>query len=102
MKKDRNVCRNEEGKQEKITLIEGDESVWKIRGASVCEEILNSPDSTQSICLVLSFTGFDACRMATGSSQPPGSSEGNVILLISPDTVLQHCPALQKSLQGEL
>lgn len=38
----------------------------------------------------LVFTGFGTCRMAPGSSHPPGTSEGNVILLISPDMVLHQ------------
>lgn len=38
----------------------------------------------------LVFTGFGTCRMASGSGLPPGTSEGNVILLISPDMVLHQ------------
>lgn len=84
------MCKNKEVKSEKANLIVcAEEEKECLGGSTQLPELVN--------LFGLVFIGFDACCMASGSSQPPGFSLGNVILLISPDTVLHDSPSLQKS-----
>lgn len=61
------------------------------------KEIVNSPESFQSICLVLSLRGLVLAARPQEVAPPLGSSAGNVILLISSENGRSDTAFLLKS-----